>query len=443
MIVIAWFVLARYLITGWEGTDLTDLQNNINAAEQLAEWDNEDIVPNDNLQNLQPNSQLSDTQKNDVIQKTLKDTIESDLYVAIPHWVNKDALLSLTDQINDSSTELTLYITQAESTETYHQLISDPDQLARYDLVLLPSSTYNSYHDQSLKLPFEQNIISWFHPSLRKIIEYSDFSFLPFALDPIITYADEQIADDEFEWTDIQQYLFSTPDPDKIPLWFGISAVDTKLLAADRHPLWWYTHTLDQIISSTLTTARYALLPQLIWAELWDFRSLYKASEANKNSDICRNNISICLYLQDKLQVGFGSFTDLIRSSKQLDNNQQKYISSLPNTNQLTVTARGWVAPITATHRQAILARLVGYLQQGPSSNLPLRDTSLSVFQEVSHLQLLQTDYAPLASDIKNNNLTIIQWSQDNLKTRLEWSLMSVLEWNYSAKLYIEEYRSK
>lgn len=423
LVIVGRFVLARTLLS-WSA----DLQANVIDTNPI----------NDGLPDIEdfqePNTTLS--WNNTLEQEPEDDAYSWSIDIAIPYWLDKSAIQWLTDQINlDEKNNITLRISQAKDKMEYKDRLAT--RIGDFDIILAPSTVYDNIQDDILSLPFQENIVSVFHPSVTDIITESNMSFLPFGLDPIITYSQDVIADEDFTREDIDRYILTHPIDNKIGLWFGISPVDIKLLEAWRAPLAGYTQTLEVLISSILEDSNAALLASLIQPSTWDFRSLYKAANSDQSkSDLdCQNDLALCLFARDELQIWFGQLTDVLHTD------QQATISPLPHSIDLTHIARWWVVPSETNSRSAVLWWLVWYMQTSTRSNAPLWQHILPAFQEKMHLDILQTKYKAIAPYIKNNDTKILLWSVDQLQGYIDDTpLFDVLKGEYNISVYVDEF---
>lgn len=424
LVVIGRFVLARTLLSGSTNNlqanviDIDGITNNFSDLEDSTSDDQ--VLWGDTLEQIEDES----------------DVYSGKLNMAIPYWLDKDAIQWLTDQINlDEKNNITIHIAQAKNRAEYIDRLND--RRNEFDIMLAPTTAYADIQDGILALPFQENVISSFHPSVSELILSNNFSFLPFGLDPVITYSNEKISDQELIWEDIDRYILTYPSQDQIGLWFGISAVDIKLLEAWRTPLAWYTDTLEILIGSILADSNAALLAALIDPATWDFRAIYKAANTDQSkSDLdCQNNISLCLFARNGLQIWFGQMSDALHA------NQNSVISVLPHSSDLIQTVWGWIVPDQTDSRSAVLWWLVWYMQISASSNLPLWQYVLPVFQEKMHLDILQTKYKYIAPYIKNNDTKVLIWSKDQLQKYIDDTpLLDVLKGEYNVSLYVSEF---
>jgi len=206
LVIIGRFVLAKTLLS-WSGQDL---QANIIDTDV-----SDDGLPDS--QDFQDDNTLWWDQTIDPLD-TKSDIYSGTLDIAIPYWLDEAAVQWLTDQINlDDKNNITLDLSQAKNKAEYtDRLVTRTDE---FDIMLAPSSLFESMQDDVLNLPFQANIISSFHPSVWDLVETNNFSFLPFGLDPIITYSSEAITDQELTREDIDRYILTHPSQDQIGLW--------------------------------------------------------------------------------------------------------------------------------------------------------------------------------------------------------------------------------
>lgn len=103
---------------------------------------------------------------------------------------------------------ITLQISQPQTLHAYKQLLAE--EYTTYDIALVPSIRSDSLIQESLTLPFEKNIHTVFHPSLRELIQEHS-NWIPFSLDPLLTISSGELSYDEtLSWIDIEKELIHT-----------------------------------------------------------------------------------------------------------------------------------------------------------------------------------------------------------------------------------------
>jgi len=357
------------------------------------------------------------------------------LHIALPHFVNKGALIKLTETINQKDNkDISLKITQANSSHEYKTWIQE--RFDEFDLRLIPSLWIESVTDNSVTLPFEQNISALFHPWVAQTMNELELKRLPFSIDPFVTVSDKEITfDQQFTRIDSEKSLLSPSDEEELlALGFGIENKDRRFLSQQWHPLPWYTDTLEIIIASSLATWGHNFLFQLFDTPLRDIVKIMDTTIALSDT-MCKKNAQLCLYSNSLLHVAFTQISEL-----QSISNTTHHVYPLPDQWSVSAQVRWFMVPSDNDNREVSLARLIWYIQEAPLADISLWDQTLSVFNTPLQSQLLEAYYKNIKKDIKQDNLHIITWTLENLKNRFEnTSLPQVIQGDYSVKIFVEE----
>ncbi len=424
LLVVGWFAVASLFLWWKQNT----LQNSVITPPDVLEEANNQEFPSIDTSNQANNNNTAPEDRN------IKN---GEISLALPHFIDASAVKKLNALINeDENIDIAVSITQASSLREYRNLIASWTE--EYDLVLIPSMRQWSF-DQSRSFPFNQDVLAIFHPSIAEIMTQWQMKRIPVAVDPLLTISQRAIptgSRDEFSWIDLEKALLLSPGTEEALLWFWISDIDKKLIKETNHPLPWYLDTLELILASGIQSWTNNFLFQLIETPFREIVDIIQMT-ASSSSKLCKANAFLCLLQEKKLFAWFGSLSEAQSSLWESDKLQ---FYPLPDQWGLTAQARWWVS----THEknsEAVLAWILWYLQEAPTSNLGLWNTSLPAFNSALEQHLLESQYQHIAPFIKKNKLQITSGSLTFINDELEDWFQEVLDWDRRLDLYLEERR--
>jgi hypothetical protein len=365
-----------------------------------------------------------------------KKIIRKTINILVPNFIAPSSLLQLTNDINEEfNTDISLSIVRIDHLPAYQDSL---ENIENYDIVLVPSHRKKWLQKNILTLPFEPSISTLFHSQIATYMREQEMTRLPYSLDPILTISPDPISK---PWQaasrdDVTRYLLTHIDESKLPFWIGFSEIERKFVEASRYPLTGIQQRIALIINAAIQNKNAALLDMLNPNDLWDFRDVYTLTQKppyDINQD-CQADIVRCITVEDQVQIS----RDLL---SQVDHTKSLNVSALPNSYTLDSVARWRVIPNTlaAWSEEAVTTRLRGYLQFAHEGSPHDWGNALSAFNNIRNQQMLDFQYTHISPYIKDNNLTILQWSLDDWDMWInDTPLLDVLMGEYNAGLWVE-----
>lgn len=193
------------------------------------------------------------------------------------------------------------------------------------DIILMNNDELVDNSEYIGSFGFSQDISSLFPYVFNDYLHNSDYTFVPFAIDPMVTYAKQAINGNlqALEWDEIINGITTNieSDPRKLaiqmPILFGISSLDIQLLKNNKEAYLGYTDILKNIIlqssnRSELIDIIKSFSDSRLEEKLWDYakykRILSKLIERNPK---CEYYPSLCFINYKLTNFGFGYLSDL------------------------------------------------------------------------------------------------------------------------------------
>ncbi len=344
---------------------------------------------------------------------------------------------------------------RAESLQAYETArqssLTSPNQ--DRDIILV--STFNGQDsiNASKHIPFTTDISAYFSPLVGKLIRSASWTFVPYAIDPLVTITHRQVNTNPKNFSrDLLQHTIASPRilPADIPhLWslFGVSPTDILLGRNNKEAYPWYTEILSVFTEQAIQTKTPGILtylPQIPSREFWIFRDITRL--VSEKFPQCATFPIPCILRYQLGDIWFTHLSDLdiLRIEfPQWDRREQNYtITNFP-TNSLwyPITARWFIIPQKVKSPAPAYERIKGYLLLATQQRLISSSYTLSPFAELLETQLLQSIYRNI-----NDQITYGYLSKFNLATQentLRQQLRDVLDQKYNAQLFLRTYEKK
>lgn len=242
------------------------------------------------------------------------------LRMYIPHRIPQQDLSEL-EQIAWFHPDITVEITQAPHEQAYWHTLAqrydDPHSFT-YDLALIPSTRYYELAESLGHIPFTQDISPLFAAYLRPLIISPDATFVPFALDPLVTLVHNNAWSISANLTHqrIQQIL-RTPRETTLPylpLLFGFDADEVALLRMQRFPFATYSDVAVTLVRQAIDMQDSSIL--LFYRDIPDrsttlLRNII--STVSERLSVCSSFIIGCIVRFGLVDVGLIYVSDLDR----------------------------------------------------------------------------------------------------------------------------------
>ena len=344
---------------------------------------------------------------------------------------------------------------RAESLQAYETArqssLTSPNQ--DRDIILV--STFNGQDsiDASKHIPFTTDISAYFSPLVGKLIRSASWTFVPYAIDPLVTIIHRQVNTNPKNFSrDLLQHTIASPRilPADIPhLWslFGVSPTDILLGRNNKEAYPWYTEILSVFTEQAIQTKTPGILtylPQIPSREFWIFRDITRL--VSEKFPQCATFPIPCILRYQLGDIWFTHLSDLdiLRIEfPQWDRREQNYtITNFPTSSLwYPITARWFIIPQKVKSPAPAYERIKGYLLLATQQRLVSSSYTLSPFAELLETQLLQSIYRNI-----NDQITYGYLSKFNLATQentLRQQLRDVLDQKYNAQLFLRTYEKK
>lgn len=447
LVTIAWRFFLVDQVTQNADPDLTP-ENTLRADIQNAQTDSNINTGTQVTPNIQGNSWSAGTS----LPADTK-TGSASVRILMPPRVPKadiDQLITSIQQIVGVESS----ITHAGTLQIYQAAYQERLQgnTTQRDIILVPSTQFDSFSSHIVRIPFSQDISPYFSPLVTDLIRGASWTVIPYALDPLVTIVHRQLTTSPSPLSrNLFQNLIANPREMQLPHMsslFGISSQDIILLRNKKESYAGYNSILASFVDQALkwkTAGILSYLQQIPTRDFGDFRSLISA--ITEKVPVCDALPIQCLIRFQLTDIGFIylSDLDLLRSwFPQWDRRETNY--SLTNFPSITmwypVTARWFVIPKNSTAHTQAYQRITAYLRLATQQRLITSSYTLSPVAEHLQTQLLQNTYTALSKQISYGYLTPLSsyFSQDPLFTQ---RLIDVFEWRYNADLFMKTYPQK
>lgn len=344
---------------------------------------------------------------------------------------------------------------RAESMQAYETARQASLSSTNQDRDIILVSTFNGQDsiNASKHIPFTTDISGYFSPLVGKLIRSTSWTFVPYAIDPLVTIIHRQINTNPKSFSrDLLQHTIASPRtlPSDIPhLWslFGVSPTDILLGRNNKEAYPWYTEILSIFTEQAIQTKTAGILTylsQIPSREFWVFRDITHL--VSEKFPQCTTFPIQCILRYQLGDIWFTHLSDLdiLRMEfPQWDRREQNYtITNFPTSNLwYPITARWFIIPKKVKSPASAYERIRGYLLLATQQRLISSSYTLSPFAELLETQLLQSIYRNLSDQITYGYL-----SQFNLATqenKLRQQLRDVLDQRYNAQLFLRTYEKK
>jgi hypothetical protein len=340
------------------------------------------------------------------------------LRLYIPYWIPNNDHEQL-EEIGKLVPWITVLITQAaheaEYRYTLEQWILNPQTPIPYELVIVPSTRLKEISMHLRNITFSTDITPIYAPYLRDIMIMQPATFIPYALDPLVTIIKNQ-------WSLLpppsnpthQQLVTRARDiPPRnvahLPMWFGFDTQELSLLRLKRFPFHTYNDIALTIVQQALTIEEasiinlYKAIPQRSVSKI---RTII--ATISERLPLCSRYIIWCMVRFWLIDNGFIYLSDVDRIQEFLPQGnirQRNYtIHAFPSRSlDFPIRARGISAVTTKdkTIQQGTAQWIQAYLQYTNQQRFVSESYTLSPLNAVRYVQSSQPLYINLSKQLQ------------------------------------------
>lgn len=130
------------------------------------------------------------------------------------------------------------------------------------DIILLNNDQLSKYGENAGSFGFSQDISSLFPFLFFEYFKRTDFTFVPFGVDPLVTFAKTPLQDNSQSIDRDQIVNNSVTDLDEkrlavqIPILFGLSNLDIQLIKNNKEIYEWYTDILKNVVYQSVNRSQ-------------------------------------------------------------------------------------------------------------------------------------------------------------------------------------------
>lgn len=374
--------------------------------------------------------------------------LTNEIVVMIPEFLCNEWFGQLAKKIYENTWIVVKYKKIANISE-YKKILSSGNAYTwKVDIYLLPSDRLQSFSWKKINL--WENIKPYFHYIFADYID-KETSFIPYSIDPLVTFLNKNsnYQESSIDFKSLFSYIISRKKSKSlsIPFLFGAGENDFKLLEKNQESF------------SDYFTFWYNLMYQfkkwnsLAWLQTFldtiNFNSDYKRDllefkklniTISKRNPNCKIYSSMCAFSYRFVDIAFGFLSDqnIIKDFTGwgiwLDN---VLIYNFPISSDIyKVRGRWFVANSDSKNNSQINYFLKMYIKSSVLNSLPLRENSLSAFNNIFQIQKIQQRYQNILSYEQKFSL---MYSDINLQENFikKTNLINLLNGGYKSDLFL------
>ncbi len=394
-----------------------------------------------------PNSEVKSENDTSVQQEPVEDLKKDPTTVSIiiPNWAYTDEFKLLLQQI-EAQENVTTNVRSVATIDEYKKVLraslQHPEQI---DIILVPTNFITSFVPRGYHLSFKESISPLFDSLFRDWVDNSAFTYIPFAIDPMVTFYNTEAYRPSGKTTlsDIQSALL-TPRKTTggyVPLLFGIDAGDVALLEqwATTYP--WYLELLQLFLQMDISKKTLTLINYFNQTQYRDTTHFHNLSTAIwEHVLVCKTQPQLCLLVYGMGDIAFGRLHEYTSIQNDFPNPRAQIgMSNFPNIDLgYPVTGRWRVISKWSPNIPGALRWVKGYLQIIVDKEPTLQSDVFSALNAVYQRQRIEDRYLPLAPFM--STFEFIIWSvTDGQKILQKTSLIPMLRWEYSQWIFLKK----
>ncbi|MFA7284909.1 MAG: hypothetical protein WC004_03745 [Candidatus Absconditabacterales bacterium] len=254
----------------------------------------------------------------------VKPTVAKSIKVAMPIWLyNEPGRRPIINKLAQQSIKLQI-VTNPWS-KKYDEFVAElfTGGATGVDIVLTDTTHLESLGQYAGSFGFSQDISSLFHYVFSSYLKNIDYTFVPFGIDPLVTYAKTPLIDNPQSIDRDTIVNNSITDIDlkriqfQIPILFGVSSLDMSLLKGKKEVYEGYRDILASVVyQSSNRTELIDLIKQYssdtLEIKIWDFAKYKRLLEKLKErSEKCDVYPKMCFIYYKLTNFAFGYLSDV------------------------------------------------------------------------------------------------------------------------------------
>ncbi len=272
------------------------------------------------------------------------------------------------------------------------------------DIILTDDQSLDKYQDSLWSFWFSQDISSLFHSSFFEYFARKDFTFIPFGIDPLVTFAKTPIQENvqALDRDTIVNNSVSDLDERKIdvqiPILFGLSNLDLQLIKNKKEIYEGYTDILKNILYQSVNRSQLidtlkAYSNEALEVKIWDLAK-YKRVSAKliERNPKCGIYPKLCFMYYGLTNFSFWYLSEVDILNGYFEKSDYTIYNFPTSTSIYPVRLRGWVvnknnydSTIKPDGDGVSIAWIFfqEYINQATNGNHYLRPTLFSAFNAV------------------------------------------------------------
>lgn len=363
----------------------------------------------------------------------------------IPAWVDTPEFQKLLTYLSEEYA-ITTTVRKVETIDEYKSLLRRTLQRPEEtQLVLVPTNWIESFTQWWYKIPFKESISPLYDPLFRPWVDHEQFTYIPYALDPLITLYNPASFTPQGKTTfsDLQSALLTPRKTSSsyIPLVFGIDAGDLALLEQGKTPYPGYLELLEVFVTMDALSQTTTLLDyfnQTTYRDTSSFHSL--TARLAERVESCQYWPHLCLLAYDIGDFWFGWLHEREIVNYHFPNARTTVaMTNLPvNQSSYPVTGRGRIVNKEPEGIPWALRRVKWYLDITHAQEPVLHQTVFSALNSISQRQRIEDKYLPLSPYISSYSLTVGSLT-DSQKLIQKTPLLPMLRGEYSKAIFMKK----
>lgn len=390
----------------------------------------------------------------------IKPLVVKELRIAMPIWLyNKPGWTPIINKLSQQKIRVSIITnTRDQKYDDFVQWLLASGATGA-DIILMNNDQLEDMSQYAGSFGFSQDISTLFPYLFFDYLKRTDYTFVPFGIDPMVTFAKNPISENSqsIDRSQIVNESLSNIDVKKltvqIPILFGLATTDLQLIGNKNEIFEWYTDILKNVVyqssnRSELISTLKSYSNDLLEVKLWDpvkYKSvLAKLIERNPK---CEYYPSLCFVHFKLTNFAFGYLSDLDILNGYFEKSEYA-VYNFPNSSSVyPVRLRGWVVNKAWYDRLVKVDQdgvsLAGvffqeYITQATNGNHYLRPTLFSAFNVV---------LANQESDLQRKYISQFQSKRQPNPIKLETDqqyeqLLALLKGDYDISVFLAGLRN-
>lgn len=387
-----------------------------------------------------------------------KAKIPKTLIVAMPIWLfNEPWRRPIINKLNQQS--ITLQIITNTWNQPYNNFVSDllSGGATGADLILLNHDQLDVYGKYAGSFGFSQDISGLFPYVFFDYLKRTDFTFFPFAIDPLVTFAKKPLDGNTqtLDWSDIVNGITTSTEEDtrklavQIPILFGISSLDIQLIKNKKEAFIGYTDILKNILfqssnrSELIDMIKQFSDERLEEYKLWDYAKYRRiADKLIERNPKCEHYPQLCFMYYKLTSFSFWYLSDLDVLNNYFEKSDYT-VYNFPNSSSVYPVRLRWWVVNKAKYDSLVKVDSEGvskawvffqeYIAQSTNGNHYLWPTLFSAFNVVLQNQESDLQWKYVAQYKNKRQVNPIKLDTDQKREQV----LALIRWEYDIRVFL------